>query len=135
MSSSASNSSSTTNFMGGKSFKLNPLQSLKVVCTSMICGESQYYRRAGSNGIKCSAEFLEHFLFPEFYDESTTDYFENIVSDALDHDFEGCLQFVAKLRNEYLMRLNSNYLIAKAAHHPKRVEFNKENPKVFKTAI
>lgn len=121
--------------MGGKSFKLNPLQSLKVVCTSMICGESQYYRRAGSNGIKCSAEFLEHFLFPEFYDESTTDYFEKIVSDALDHDFEGSLQFVAKLRNEYLMRLNSNYLIAKAAHHPKRVEFNKANPKVFKTAI
>jgi hypothetical protein len=33
------------------------------------------------------------------------------------------------------MRLNSNYLIAKAIHHPKRVEFNKANPKVFKTAI
>ena len=137
MSSSASNSSSTTNFMEGKSFKLDPLQSLKVVCTSMICGESQYYRRAGSNDVKDSAKFLEHFLFPEFYDESesATDYFAKIVSDALDHDFEGSLQFVAKLRNEYLMRLNSNYLIAKAMHHPKRVEFNKANPKVFKTAI
>ena len=123
--------------MGGKSFKLDPLRSLKVVCTSMICGESQYYRRAGSKGFKDSTKFLEHFLFPEFYDESesATDYFEKIVSDALDHDFEGSLQFVAKLRNEYLMRLNSNYLIAKAAHHPKRVEFNKANPKVFKTAI
>lgn len=141
MSSSASNSSSTNketvNFMEGKSFKLNPLQSLKVVCTSMICGESQYYRRADSKGVKDSAKFLEHFLFPEFYDESesATNYFEKIVSDALDQDFEGCLQFVAKLRNEYLMRLNSNYLIAKATHHPKRVEFNKSNPKVFKTAI
>jgi hypothetical protein len=103
----------------------------------MICGESQYYRRADSKGVKDSAKFLEHFLFPEFYDESesATDYFEKIVSDALDHDFEGSLQFVAKLRNEYLMRLNSNYLIAKATHHPKRVEFNKANPKVFKTAI
>ncbi len=123
--------------MEGKSFKLNPLQSLKVVCTSMICGESQYYRRADSKGVKDSAKFLEHFLFPEFYDESESakDYFEKIVSDALDHDFEGSLQFVAKLRNEYLMRLNSNYLIAKATHHPKRVEFNKANPKVFKTAI
>ena len=132
MSSSASNSSSTTNFMGGQSFKLDPLQSLKVVCTSMICGESQYYRRSGS---KYTAKFLEHFLFPEFYQESATDYFEKIVSDALDHDFEGCIQFVAKLRNEYLMRLNSNYLLVKATHHPKRVEFNKTNPKVFKTAI
>ena len=141
MSSSASNSSSTNketvNFMEGKSFKLNPLQSLKVVCTSMICGESQYYRRHGSKGVKDSKKFLEHFLFPEFYDESesATDYFAKIVSDALDHDFEGCLQFVAKLRNEYLMRLNSNYLLVKATHHPKRVEFNKANPKVFKTAI
>jgi hypothetical protein len=118
--------------MGGQSFKLDPLQSLKVVCTSMICGESQYYRRSGS---KYTAKFLEHFLFPEFYQESATDYFEKIVSDALDHDFEGCIQFVAKLRNEYLMRLNSNYLLVKATHHPKRVEFNKTNPKVFKTAI
>ena len=141
MSSSASNSSATVNetvnFMGGKSFKLDPLQSLKVVCTSIICGESQYYRRAGSKGVKDSAKFLDHFLFPEFYDESesATDYFEKIVSDALDHDFEGCLQFVSKLRNEYLMRLNSNYLLAVSAHHPKRAEFNKANPKVFKTAI
>jgi len=128
-------SSSTTNFMGGQGFKLDPLQSLKVVCTSMICGESQYYRRAGSKGICDSSKFLEHFLFPEFYEESATDYFDKIVSDALDYDFEGCVQFVAKLRNEYYMRLNSNYLLVKATHHPKRVEFNKANPKVFKTAI
>ena len=123
-------STDTTNFMGGKSYKLDPLQSLKVVCTSMICGESQYYRR--DNG---SVQFLEHFLFPGFYEESATNYFDKIVSDALDHDFEGCLDFVSKLRNEYFMRLNSNYLLARALTHPKRVEFNKTNPKVFKTII
>ena len=141
MSSSSTNSESgieTTNFMGGNNFKLNPLDSLKVVCTSMICGESQYYRPSSklksSNKLKL---FLTHFLFPEFYSETETseNYFDKIVSDALDYDFEGCVNFVNKLRNEYFMRLNSNFLLTKAIHHPMRVEFNKKNPLVFKNAI
>ena len=122
--------SATVNYMGGKSYTLNPLQSLQIVCTSMICGESQYYRP--SNKAE-TTRFAEHFLFPEFY--SSNDYFDKIVSDALDYDYEGCIQFVDKLRNEFFMRLNSNYLLAKATHHEKRVEFNKTHPTVFKTAI
>lgn len=119
------------NYMGGKSYKLDPLQSLKIVCTSMICGESQYYRPSKKN-----SRFAKHFMFPEFYEASTSDdYFEKIVSDALDYDYEGCLQFVDKLRNEFYMRLNSNYLLAQATHHAKRVEFNRTHPTVFKTVI
>ena len=124
----------TVNFMGGKSFKLNPLVSLQVVCTSMICGESQYYRRKTGKSDKAQY-FIDHFLFPEFYKESPDDHFEKIVSDALDYDFEGSIGFISKLRNEYFMRLNSNYLLAKAIHHPSRVEFNKTHPKVFKATI
>ena len=119
------------NYMGGKSYKLDPLQSLKIVCTSMICGESQYYRPS-----KMNSRFAKHFMFPEFYEASTSDdYFEKIVSDSLDYDYEGCLQFVDKLRNEFYMRLNSNYLLAQATHHAKRVEFNRTHPTVFKTVI
>ena len=128
----------TTNFMGGKSYKLNPLQSLQVVCTSMICGESQYYRRNNKEDIGIDlVGFLQHFVFPDFYEntETATNYFDNIVNAALDYDFAGCVQFVGKLRNEYYMRLNSNYLLTKAIHHPKRVEFNKEHPLVFKNTI
>jgi len=125
----------TTNFMDGKSYKLDPLQTLKLVATSMICGEAQYYRRDKDKKVAEIKKFLEHMLFPEFYQESAADYFDKIVADALDHDFEGALKFVDKLRNEYLMRLNSNALLVKAAHHPKRAEFNKANPLVFKTAI
>ena len=124
----------TVNFMGGKSYKLSPLDSLKVVTTSMICGESQYYRRELKNRDSVR-EFVNYFLFPQFYDESPVDYFEQIVNNALESDFEGCVNFVAKLRNEYFMRLNSNYLLTKAIHHPSRAEFNKTHPKVFKTAI
>ena len=118
--------------MGGKSYKLNPLDSLKIVCTSMICGESQYYRPKKSDVSK----FSQHFLFDGFYrKDEPMDYFQKIVSNALDFDFEGCLAFVSKLRNEHGMRLNSNVLLTKAVHHPSRVEFNKTRPKVFKTAI
>jgi hypothetical protein len=126
----------TTNFMGGKSYNLNPLQSLQIVCTSMICGESQYYRRNNTDKTN-SNNFLQHFVFADFYEKTktATKYFDKLVSDALDYDFAGCVQFVSKLRVEYLMRLNSNYLLTKAVHHSKRVEFNQTNPLVFKNTI
>lgn len=73
----------TTNFMGGNSYKLNPLQSLKIVSTSMICGEAQYYRRDPSKIIK-TKDFIHYFLFPEFYQEATSNYFSNIVQNALE---------------------------------------------------
>jgi len=122
-----------TNFMGGKSYKLNPLQSLQIVCTSMICGESQYYR--ANKGQK--EQFKDHFLFDVFYGEteSSNDYFTTIVANALAYDFPGTLAFIEKLRNEYFMRLNSHFLITQAVHHPKRIEFNQKNPKVFRQAI
>uniref|UniRef100_A0A6C0JZH5 TROVE domain-containing protein n=1 Tax=viral metagenome TaxID=1070528 RepID=A0A6C0JZH5_9ZZZZ len=124
-----------SNFMGGKSYKLNPLQSLQIVCTSMICGEAQYYRATKGKGHK--DPFKSHFLFQTFYEntESSNDYFITIVSNALDYDFLGTLAFIEKLRNEYFMRLNSHVLITQAVHHPKRVEFNKKNPKTFRKAI
>jgi hypothetical protein len=127
----------TENFMGGKSFRLNPLDSLKIVCTSMICGESQYYRISDPKKSKHTFlnTFLQYCLLPEFYGESSNSYFDTIVNNALDFDFEGCVDFVDKLRNEHFMRLNSNYLLTKAIHHPKRVEFNQKHPLVFKNAI
>ena len=55
-----------TNFMGGKSYKLNPLQSMQIVCTSMICGEAQYYRPKNTD----KRQFKNHFLFQVFYGET-----------------------------------------------------------------
>ena len=127
-------SSMELNFMGGKSYTLNPLQKLMVVCTSMICGESQYYRPKSDHH-----QFQEHFLFSGFYSDSgsnsSKDYFDKIVDDALVFHFQGCLEFVSKLRNEYYMRRNSNYLLVKALQHPTRPAFNKSHPTVCKTAI
>ena len=124
---------SVSNFMAGISYKLNPLQSMQIVCTSMICGESQYYRPKNAS----INAFTQHLLFQEFYSEveSTEDHFTKIVSDAFAYDFEGSLAFITKLRNEYFMRLNSHYLITQAVHHPTRIEFNSKKPNVFRQAI
>lgn len=133
--------STITNFVGGKNYRLNPLQCMQIVCTSMICGESQYYRPAPQK----NPIFLKHFLFQDLYMQpyknveypyiNEFDYFTNIISDALDYDFAGTLEFVSLLRNGYFMRLNSHVLITQALHHPKRAEFNSKHPNVFRKAI
>ena len=49
------------NFMGGNSYKLNPLQTLKIVAASSIFGEPQYYRDGvtASKTIKNYSTILE----------------------------------------------------------------------------
>lgn len=39
-----------TNFMGGESYKLDPIETLKIVSASAIFGEASYYRRGGLYG-------------------------------------------------------------------------------------
>ena len=39
-----------TNFMGGDSYKLTPLTTLRMIAASSIFGEPSYYRNGGLNG-------------------------------------------------------------------------------------
>jgi hypothetical protein len=126
------------NFMGGKSFKLTPLDTLKIVSTSMICGENQYYRVNKRSRQDAKVNLQNYVLLQGFYETSETDdssYFNRIVNNALDFDFEGTLLFIEKLRTEYMMRLNSHYLMVASIHHPSRAKFNDTKPLVMKRAI
>ena len=134
----------TVNFMGGTSFKLNPLQTLRIVSTSMICGESMYYRATqtkwfyNDDSIYSKAQLTDYTLFPDVYsvvEESSEDYFMQIVNKALEYDYAGTLLFIGRLRNDYYMRLNSHVLIVSAIHHPSRVNFNIHHPNKMKDAI
>lgn len=138
---------STMNFMGGTSFKLNPLHTLRIVSTSMICGENMYYR-ANKNGVdlgrsiessgNSTAQLPDYTLFPELYsvaEENSEDYFTQIIGKALEYDFGGTLDFIGQLRNDYYMRLNSHALVVSAIHHPARGKFNLEHPNKMKDAI
>jgi 60 kDa SS-A/Ro ribonucleoprotein len=125
-----SSETKVTNFMKGESYTLGPLATLKLVCTSMICGQDQYYRTAKPN--TKSDHFNQHWAIPK---DDGEHYFNTIVSNALDADYEGVLQFVGQLRNEYMMRLNAHVILTAAIHHPKRAEFNQLHPNVMKHAI
>ena len=220
----------TTNFVNGVSYNMSALQTLRIVMTSMIAGEAQYYRPRSSylkvknsdesEGINdmyknkqndqqinqqinqqntqqidqqinqqidqridqridqqntrqnikqnikqinkhnekyvstlnidkspvCkikidnkSKDFKQHFLFSELYSENTNNdintYLSNIIDNALDEDYEGCLNLIPKLRDEYMMRLNPQILLVSAILHNNRIKFNKSHPKVMKQVI
>lgn len=179
----------TTNFMNGCSFKMSPLQTLRIVMTSMISGEAQYYRPSlsinkdknkgqldASEDLKdasmCKIDsnshmFKEYFLFSNLYSnpknkenivinesnlqqdvsdvvinevinfipDDVNTYMTKIVSDALDDDFEGCIDLIVKLRDEYMMRLNPQILLVSALLHKNRESFNKTHPRLMKSAI
>jgi 60 kDa SS-A/Ro ribonucleoprotein len=122
-----------TNFMNGVSFKLSPLRSLQIVMSSMICGESQYYR--SSRDAKKNVE--HHAIFESLYDdaEKAEDYLAKIIAESLAYDYEGTLNFISELRNRYLMRLNPQVILACALVNSKRAEYSAENPGKIRSII
>mgnify|MGYP002474917893 CR=1 FL=1 len=126
------------NFMGGESYLINPLDTLKMITASSIFGEPSYYR-SGGLGTKIqdarykSCGLLEGYLF---FDDSwdgltTTEIMENAIDEALAADFEGTLRWAAALRQNFYMRLNPQVIMVRAALHPKRKEFTGEHPGLF----
>ena len=127
------------NFMGGISYSLNPLETLKMVTASSIFGEPQYYRDGefAEKGIKdgifridpCFAEYC--VLDARYGNKKTSDIMEEIIDKALDYDFGGVLDWAMTLRKEFYMRLNPQVIMVRAAMHPGREKFTSENPGVF----
>ena len=128
------------NFMGGISYKLSALETLKMLSAASIFAEPQYYRQ----GLRISDEvykedeknpFNEYnifdFLFEYDNEPTTSEIMENVIDKALDENFIGTIMWAVTLRTEYFMRLNPQIIMVRAANHPKRAEFNEKNPGVF----
>ena len=121
------------NFMGGDSYKLNPLETLKMIAASSIFGEPAYYRK----NIKDSRDFrpevgiIDDVLLSEYKGMSTTAIFTDAIDKALEYDFEGTMQLAVTLRKDYYMRLNPQVIMVRAALHPKRKEWSEKNPGKF----
>lgn len=130
-----------TNFMGGTSYKYNPIDTLKMITASSIFGEPSYYRDGEfasariKDGIYKINKFFEPFdvLPKEFKNETTTQIMEQAIDNALEYDFKATLDWAVVLRNEYNMRLNPQVILVRAAIHPKRQEFNQTNKNYFST--
>ncbi len=124
-----------TNFMGGDSYKFNPIDTLKMIAASSIFGEPAYYRTDVKDGrFSWEREFSDEFskmIFAPMDGKSTTDVFTESIDAALDYDFEATLNLAAELRDTYNMRLNPQVIMVRAAIHPKREEFTTKNPGKF----
>lgn len=122
------------NFMGGISYELNPLDTLKMISASSIFGEPQYYR---SSGFKDGSYYLDKYV-QEYsvldIDEgkTTSQIMINAINSALDYDFEATINWAATLRHDYYMRLNPQVIMVLAAKHPKRKEFSDNHPGLFR---
>ena len=142
------NTSEMTNFMGGKSFKLfNPLNRLKLVAFSSFLGEPTYYQplerheayiedfKINKKVDKMFKHLKDVLLLPSDLGVSRNTTFYNAANAALDFDFGKTLQLAVECRNEFLMRKSTAQLLAIAACHPQRIEFNKQNPKMFREIL
>lgn len=130
-----------TNFMGGNSYELNALDTLKMVTASSIFGEPSYYRNGEFDAAKITdAVYGVHRLVKEYsvLDDSklsgkkTSEIMEQVIDEALAEDFGAVLDWAVELRKNYLMRLNPQVIMVRAAMHPNRVKFNEENPGKFR---
>lgn len=126
------------NFMGGESYRINPLETLKMITASSIFGEPSYYRKGGLSTKgqdvryrKCPLLEGQLVLGDSWEGLTTTEIMENAMDHALEADFEGTLRWAAVLRQDFFMRLNPQVIMVRAALHPKRKEFTQKHPGLF----
>lgn len=123
------------NFMGGTSYKVNPIDTLKMVAASSIFGEAQYYRSNVRDGsFTYHSEYSDDFassFFEDFNGKSTTEVFEECIDNALSYDFGKTLELAVKLRTVYNMRLNPQVIMVRASIHKDRAEWSAKNPGEF----
>lgn len=132
------------NFMGGISYEWDPLDTLRLVSASSVFGEPAYYRNGefaesgvrkvldGSFAIdKCFKDYILKAL-EEFDGRTTTEIMEKAIDDALSYDFKATLEWALTLRHDYLMRLNPQVIMVRAAMHEGRKAFTEEYPGLFK---
>lgn len=127
------------NFMGGYSYEVNPLDTLKMVTASSIFGEPQYYRdgefreKHVKDGLYHIHDLFEKYsiIDDKYSGMKTSEIMEDIIDKSLSYDFKGTLDWAAELRREFYMRLNPQVIMVRAAMHPDRVAFTKGHPGVF----
>lgn len=124
------------NFMGGTSFEVSPLQTLRIVAASSIFGEPQYYRD-GLDSKKTVSRGMSHREFEIFNSlitdgKSAVDIFTTAIDNALSFDFKGTLDLALELRNDYYMRLNPAVIYVRAIQHENRTHFNEVMPGYMK---
>ena len=125
------------NFMDGDSYRLNPLETMKMVTSSSIFGEPQYYRDS-KNAKKTISMKVPAYVADElvvdctkFVGKTTEQVMEQVIDESLSYDFGATLNWAVELRNKFYMRLNPQVIMVRAAIHEGRKKFTEENPGEF----
>ena len=131
---------SQRNFMDGISYTVNPLDTLKLISASSVFGEPQYYRD-GDNGqatiqdclYGIDAVFARYSLdaLDPYRGKKTSQVMEKAIDEALDCHFAAVLDWALELRTRYMMRLNPQVIMARAAMHPGRIAYTRTHPGRF----
>lgn len=134
-----SSTNAHTNYMNGISyFPDDPINQLMMVGCSFFLGEKGYYNPAKNNTklfYYDNTKLSPYLLFPFHGNKSKQQVFYEATMKALEYNFEEVLKAAYKMRHEFLMRKSPMSVFAIAAAHPSRVEFNKNNPGVFRKYI
>ena len=131
-----------TNFMGGNSYEINAIDTMKMVTASSIFGEPQYYRDGefaektimDAVGCKFYSKLLADYIVidgDKYSGMKTSTIMETVINEALSEDFGAVLDWAVTLRKDYNMRLNPQVIMVLAANHPGRVAFTEKNPGKF----
>ena len=111
--------------------KLNSLEIFKLISVAFIFEEPQYYR-AGWLSQKFNSDII-NFIPLKFSEEDTlTDVMLKAINDALNCDFLKTIEWARTLRQEADMKVTPQVIMVMASLHPKRIEFNKKQPNVFR---
>lgn len=129
------------NFMGGYSYEINPLDTMKMVTASSIFGEPQYYVDGEFEKSGLKREFqnnIQDIFAPysvidvDFIKGKTTkQIMEEVIDASLEYDFEATLRWAETLREDYYMRLNPQIIMVRAAISEHRAEFTEKHPGLF----
>ncbi len=128
----------TVNYMGGVSFKLSPLETLKMVASSSMFMEPKYYQKEGVSSGREKAVVVNS-LVGKYSVMPTGDggitpsgLTKRCVAEALDFDFGKTLELALELREGYLVRVVPQLIMVMAAAHPSRAKFDEEHPGEFR---
>lgn len=132
------------NFMGGTSYEVNPIDTLKLVTASSIFGEPQYYRNGEfaektvvkEGTYKVEKEMIDYAVLSmdKYGGMKTSDLMEKVIDEALDYDFGATIDWAVELRQKYFMRLNPQVIMVRAALSDKKAEYTKEHKDGFSDA-
>lgn len=137
------NTKEVINYMNSTSYKINPIDTLKIVTASSIFGEPSYYRngefsktynikKINDNKFYIN-DILEGYnvIADNYENKTTSEIMELVIDEALNYNFKATLEWAIELRKNFNMRLNPQIIMVRASMHNKRKEFTKNNPGLF----